>query len=258
MFATMQEYFRTLVGRFGEGWNRFWFTPSDPFTLSVLRILTGLTALYVVGSYSFDLVRFFGPNGLLPVETVRQLTFGSWRFSYLDYCTTPGALWAAHGVGLAILVCFTVGWLTRITSVLALVVTLSYFHRGPLLTSEMEPMLALLMVYLCLGPSGAYFSVDRWRLLRKMARTPGGKLQPTSPPLSFAATVSIRLIQVHLTIACVMMVLGKLSGGVSAEMGGGNVWWNGTAVWWLLARTESLVAQLAVSCQRLDSCHRGL
>ena len=39
------SYFRTLSSRFGNGWNRFWFAPSDPMTLGVIRIFTALVAL---------------------------------------------------------------------------------------------------------------------------------------------------------------------------------------------------------------------
>ncbi len=58
---------------FGQAWNRFWFTPSDPYTLAVLRVLVGLVATYNIFTYSFDLLRFFGPSGMLTTDLVRSL-----------------------------------------------------------------------------------------------------------------------------------------------------------------------------------------
>ena len=35
------DYFARLADAFGQGWTRFWFTPSDPTILSVIRICVG-------------------------------------------------------------------------------------------------------------------------------------------------------------------------------------------------------------------------
>lgn len=239
MFAAIQNYFHTLAGRFGQGWNQFWFTPTDPLTLGVLRVLTGLLALYWVGTYSFDLDRFFGPQGMVSLEIV-ELARGApergWRFSYLDYLKTPEDLRAGHVAALVVLALFVFGCWTRVTSVLALAVVLSYFHRGPLVTSLVEPVLAFVIFYLCLGPAGAYCSVDRWWARRKARSRPAYERQAgAAPPKSWAATVSVRLVQVHVTLVYVMMGLGKLYG---------DVWWDGTAVWSLVAKPQSPLVDL--------------
>ena len=169
MIDAIGNYFDTLTRRFGESWNRFWFTPSGATTLSVLRILTGLMALWLHLTLLPDLVSYFGPEGMLPVETVRQLDTdpqsGTSRyvFSYLSLCRTPGELQAAHAIGAAILVMFTIGAFSRVMSVLALAVVLSTIHRGVMLTAQVEPILTMVMCYLCLGATGAHLSFDLWR-----------------------------------------------------------------------------------------------
>lgn len=230
MTSVISDYFKTLSERFGAGWNRFWYTPSDPATLALLRIGTGLMALYFVSSYSFDIVRLFGPQGMLPIETVTELR-GDERggFSYLNYFRLAPELYAVHAVGLAILVLFTLGLFTRITSVLALIVVLSYIHRGPVLTGIFEPILTMVMFYLCLGPCGAALSLDAWRAKKQTG-------DDISPP-TFGATVSQRLVQVHLSVVYFMMAIGKI-----AELN--DTWWLGEAVWWLMARPESRVIDL--------------
>ncbi len=139
-----------------------------------------------------------------------------------------------HFVGLAVLVLFTLGLWSRLTSVLALIVILSDVHRGAMLTSQFEPVLTMVMCYLCLGPSGASWSLDRLLARRKattqLARSAIENLQP-----SWSATVSIRLIQVHLAMLLATMGMAKLFGAT---------WWQGMAVWWLVARPESRLVDL--------------
>jgi len=226
-------YFSRLVARFGEAWNRFWFTPSDPISTAVLRIGVGAIVLYSLATYGFELRRFFDPQyGMLPVATVEAMqiqTDRALRFSYLDYATDGTTLQVLHYGGLAVVAAFVVGLFTRVASVLTLVVFLSYYHRAPMLTSVAEPVLAFLLFYLCFAPAGAELSVDAWRRRRF-----GGAA--IAAPYSYAATVSLRLIQVHTALVYFLMFSGKQQNNFS--------WWNGTAVWWLIARTDSALVNL--------------
>jgi hypothetical protein len=230
----MANYFRNLAERIGEGWNRFWFTPSDPATLAVLRVLTGLVAIYLHVTFTPDLVALFGADGLLSPELADQLRFdpsanARWvGWSYLNYLQSPTELQIFHWLGLAVLAAFTVGWYTRVTSVLALIVVLSYFHRGMVLTGEAEPVLAFLMFYLCLGPCGRWLSVDAWLARRKAPSA------TEAPAASWGATVATRLIQIHVAAVCAMMVAGMTMATVI-----GPIWWNGEAMWWMIARPAS-------------------
>jgi hypothetical protein len=229
MITQIADYFTRLFGRFGEGWTRFWFTPSDPAVLSLMRLLTGLVVVYLHATLAFDLIALFGPDGLLPVAEIAPLEAGS--FSYLNYLSTPGELWAVHGIGLAILLLFTAGYWTRVTSVLALVVFLSDIHRAPMITSGTEPIAAMVMFYLCFAPCGRRFSLDRlWaRAAKDGARTESRVEKYTT------ATIATRLIQVHLALWIAMMGFSKLTG---------EAWWTGLAMWWLIARPESRLVDL--------------
>jgi hypothetical protein len=52
---------------------------------------------------------------------------------------------------------------------------------------------------------------------------------------SSAATVAIRAMQVHLVLVYAAMAIAQLQG---------DKWWQGTAVWWLMARPESRLVDL--------------
>ena len=224
MIKHVSDYFARLGGAFGAGWTGFWFTPSDPAMLGLIRLLTGLVVVYLHATLTFDLVDLFGPNGLLPAAEIAPLEQNTW--SYLNYFSSPGELMGAHLVGLAVMVLFAVGLWTRVTSVGALVVFLSDVNRAPMITSRTEIIAAMLLFYLCFAPCGRRLSID-WLLARR-AR---GAVATQAGELSTMATIATRLIQVHLALLVAMMGLSKLLG---------ESWWNGEAVWWLLARRESL------------------
>ncbi|HWA99908.1 MAG TPA: hypothetical protein VG713_15525 [Pirellulales bacterium] len=234
----IRSYLGTLVDRFGRGWNQFWFSPSDPLTVSLLRLLTGLLATWTLVTYTWDLDRLLGAQGFIPLADLKTLVdqrdlqsglSGAYRFSYFDYLTTPGQLRAAHAVSIAVVAAYTLGLFSRVTSVAAWFIMLSYFHRTAIVTSQFEAVLVFLMLYLCLGPSGAYLSIDRWL---KRRRSPAAA---TLAPLSSAATISLRLIQVHTCAMIVMMVLAKMYG---------DVWWNGTAMWWMMLNSPERIVDL--------------
>jgi hypothetical protein len=229
MIASIANYFARLFERFGEGWTRFWFIPSDAIVLSLIRLLTGLVAVYLHATLSFDLVRLFGSGGLLPVGEMAPLDAGA--FSYLNYLSEPAELWAAHLIGLAILVLFAAGFWTRVTTVLALVVFLSDIHRAPMITSGTEPLVAIVMFYLCFAPCGQRFSLDSL-LAHRATRGSRGAV-----PIVYSTTATIvtRLIQLHLVLWIAMMGFSKLTG---------EAWWTGLAMWWLIARPESRLVDL--------------
>lgn len=236
MRTSLRNYVTTSLEACGEGWNRFWFAPSDPIVLGAVRIATGLMALYWQLSYTPDLVEFFGRQGILPLEMLEVWRGGALNFSYFDEALGATPLYALHFAGTFVLLLFTLGVFTRFTSIAALLVTLSYIHRGPMLTALMEPILALIQFYLCLGPSGAALSVDAWRQHRSLQ----ARGLAAAPGVSSWATIAIRLLQVHITAVYVMMALAKI---------GSPAWWNGSAIWWLVVRPESsgfwLVPKLA-------------
>jgi hypothetical protein len=232
------SYFRTLSARFGTAWTRFWFVPSDPLTLGVIRILTAGAALGLYLTYLPDLNRLFGPGGLLSRDAMVQIRGDIPIFSIFDYAKSSSSLWILYWCGAAALFAMLIGLFTRVTAVLALVAVLSLIHRGPLLAARpVDEILAMLMFYLCLGPCGRTLSLDAWFQGRRSGSHDAAT--PRSLPSSLAssgATISTRLMQIHVTAIYVAMALAKLRGGA---------WWDGSAVWDLLAKPNWPLIQVA-------------
>jgi hypothetical protein len=221
------RYFSELGDRFGRGWNRFWFEPSDPLTLSVLRILVGLLALWYHLSYTTNLIDWFGPSGLLAIDVTREFLPG-WHPSHMFLTDSPSLLWTVHWLGVIVLLALVVGAFTRVSSILSFLLVLSYVNRAAMVSGQFEPVLTMMLLYLCIGPAGAYLSVDS--LLRKRRDAAASPADKSECQNSSLTTLATRLMQVHIAAFYLLAGLTKLVG---------PTWWGGEAVWWLAAQTET-------------------
>src|SRR5262249_54056114 len=135
----------------------------------------------------------------------------------------PGWVVAVHVAFLVAMFLFTIGFCTRLTSVLTWVGIISYIHRTPTTLFGMDTIMNILAIYLMIGPSGAALSVDRL-IARWWAGRQGRELGPPRPLVS--ANFAIRLMQIHFCIIYLASGLSKLQG---------PAWWNGNALWGTMA-----------------------
>lgn len=249
-----------------RGWEGFWFRPADPTPLGFIRICGGLVVLYVHLVYTLDLGLLIGPNAWMDKtaaeinRTEYPIRIMSWDWAEpklpspgpddVEFFQKWGAdprmlytkgmvtwsLWfhvqdpfwvgVMHGLVLLVMVLFTVGFCTRVTSALTWLAALSYIQRSPSTVFGMDTIMNIMLLYLTIGPSGATLSVDRW-LASRRARREGRTLPPPEP--SVLANFALRLMQVHFCIVYLSSGLSKLQGGA---------WWNGTALWGTMANPE--------------------
>lgn len=237
MIDAIRKYFADLSTAVGSGWNRFWFTPRTATTLGAMRIATGLLALYAVATFAPDLERWFGPGGMIPESMIEELYRREEQWlgqrSVFDVLP-PTWLWPAYWFSVAILAIYVLGLGGRVTAVLASVMTLSFFSRAPLLTDAFEHILAFLLVYLCIGRSSDAFSVAAF--LRHRPRPPASRLPPPASP---ANSISLRLLQIHVALAHLMMGLGQLAAPEGA-------WWNGEGIFLAAMRPGMSLVDLSV------------
>jgi hypothetical protein len=221
--AFLSRYIRDWARAAADGWNQFWFTPADPATLGLIRILAGAMLFYTHLAWGLQLADFFGADGWLSSEYARQFHGTPYAWSYLYGIESMPLLWALHGVALIVFAMLTLGLFTRITSALGFLITVAYAHRVPGALFGLDQINALLAMYVMLGPAGDAFSLDRWLSSRRL---------PTAAPAaipSVTANIAIRLIQVHMCIVYLFAGCGKLFG---------ETWWDGTALWGALANYE--------------------
>ena len=214
----------TSIREASGNWHRFWFDPADPYTLGIMRLLTGWMLVYNLLVWGLDLQAFFGFDGLLPLQSIldfhgRDPIFSFWFYVPEQWITT--AHWSC--VGIAVLFFLGVG--TRVTSVLAFLITISYSQRVPIANFGLDQILGMLCLYLAIGPSGACLSVDNW-WRRRRAQKQG--IVPTESRHA-SARVALRLIQLHMCVIYFWAGIAKLKG---------DSWFTGEAMWQVLANQE--------------------
>ena len=208
---------RNYFVRWFDALNDFWFTPRSPRMLGVIRILTGVLLLYSLAVWTLELSTFFATDGLLP-PSYRAASFA---WSHLDwFASSSTMLLVVHCVGMLVVLLFTAGIQTRVTSVLAAVIAIGYCNRSLGADFGLDQILAFLCMYCAIGNSGGAYSVDRMLAF--------GKSAPAPPP-SATTNIAIRLIQIHLCIVYFFAAVGKLQG---------ETWWRGEAVWRAMASYE--------------------
>jgi Vitamin K-dependent gamma-carboxylase len=163
----------------------------------------------------------------------RNLTTGSRVWSVWFHVTDPGWMMLIHLLTLVVMLLFTVGLCTRVTSALTWLLALSYIQRAPTTLFGLDTMMIIVLLYLMIGPSGAALSLDRllahwWARRRAEGKNrPAPAWQPPQP--SVTANFALRLIQVHFCMIYLASGLSKLQGAA---------WWNGTAMWGTMANYE--------------------
>lgn len=215
---------RVYFAELWQAWNRFWFTPTDPATLSLIRVLAGSMLFYTHLVWSLDLQAFIGLQGWLPVEFLRENIHQSqWSvWSVFFWIEQTWLLWCVHIFALVVFFCLMIGWFSRTAATLGFLFAVSYAHRvSPGAFFGLDKANCMLALYLMLGPCGARYSLDS--LLRRRR----GDVNPVQP--STSANVAIRLLQLQLCIMYLFTALAKMEG---------ETWRAGTAIWWAYAIPE--------------------
>lgn len=185
-----------------SAWNRFWYAPTDPATLALVRIAFGAVVTLWALSLLPDLGAFFSPSGVLgPVAPAH----GAWRWSLLDLGRSDLLLGAVYVALVSGAISLVVGWHTRVAAVVVFVTLISLTRSNPYVFNAGDALLRLLAFYVMLAPSGAEWSLDR--------RRAGG-------PAPAVPAWPLRLLQIQVSVMYAGAAVAKL---------GGPPWRDGTA-----------------------------
>ncbi len=229
--------------------DRFFFAPTSPSLIGLMRLLAGLTIFYIHFSYTFDLLSTVGPDAWIDQTRITEQRSQSlvyspstdwsdykedkslrkvFNFSIFYHVNHPTGIWAVHIGILVANLAFALGLFTRTTAVLTWIGLVSYIQRAPTHLFGMDTIAAIFCLYMMIGPCDQAFSLDSLlsRLRRKKAMDPSWD---APPPATGWATFVTRLMQIHFSII-------YLASGTSKLMGGS--WWNGNALWSVMANYE--------------------
>jgi hypothetical protein len=201
-----------------KDWGRFLFSPISARPLGAFRIVYGLLLLIYLGLMSVEFDYWYTSAGLLrgnePVEAAAPL-----RFSPLQYVNDPRIAHVFFAVTVMVAVAFTLGWHTRVMSVLLYLCMMSIYHRNVGSNGGPDAVPAILTFYMMFCPSGAAYSLDALRAARKR----GTAAEPLIIPWG------VRLLQMQICLIYFQSCVIKCQG---------SNWLNGTVVHYVLFLRE--------------------
>ena len=217
MIVAVRQYFETLIESAGNGWNLFWYRPTDGNSACLAsadrrRFRVSVAVLVQLRTHGDVRREWLGVSASdSSSDHRRDLAKSAPGFSHMFWVTSATGLWICHSIGLVILGALAIGYRPRATTPLSLLVVLSYIHRAPVMVSTFETVLSMLLLYLCLAPDRR-LSLASLRSFRE--------LQPSKCNESWLSNVCGRLIQVHICALYLVIATSKL---------GTPDWWSGLA-----------------------------
>ena len=222
----IRDWFRSLFTATTDGWNRFWFTPSHPATLSVIRIATGTLLFYSHMVWALNSSSFFGGTSWLNGPATDVLRGDGYGFSLLTLIDgQPAAMFTVHALALIASLYLAIGCFSRIAALATFALTISFANRNPGALYGFDQILGFLTLYLSVNPGHGWLSVDAWRARRRNQQ--GSRLSALGPQPT--VTIATRLIQLHLCLLYFVAGISKLKGAT---------WWSGVAFWGALGNQE--------------------
>ncbi len=228
------RYFRGLTDATTAGWNRFWFSATDPAPLAVIRIAIGMLLVYSHVVWALNSESFFGADAWLNADAVSAIQADGYLVSTLWWGDDwPTLIALVHGVAILNALLLTFGLWSRVAAPVAFLLTASFANRNPAALYGFDQVLGFVTLYLCVNPGHGWLSVDRWRELRRWQKHAGRRIVDTSQIVvaqpSVSANIATRLIQLHLCLIYLVAGLAKLKGAA---------WWSGVAFWGAIGNLE--------------------
>lgn len=187
-----------MTRRWGRRVDAFWFAPTDPATLALVRVAFGALVTLWALSLAPDLGAFFSTAGVIG-DAMPRGGNGTWSLLWIDHSDTTVA--AVYLALLAAAVGIMVGWRSRVCAAVVLVALTSLARANPYVFNSGDTLIRVLAFYLMLAPSGMEFSLDRRRA--RQQRRDVASTHPAWP---------LRLIQIQISIMYLGAVWSKFQG----------------------------------------------
>ncbi|MDA5108508.1 hypothetical protein O3V59_09055 [Brevibacillus thermoruber] len=193
---------------------------------SLARIGFGLIILYMYLIHYAQRYLLWSDGGLIDHDTYLAASMKDHAYSL--YMFSPSLVYfdLIYHLGIVVIILYLIGWKGRIVSVLNFIFTISLMDRNVLISDGGDNIMRLVLFYLLFANTTAYFSADAdayWRRRPLVEHTMWYKIKAVLH--NFAVLFCI----INL---CIMY----LTSGLYQVMG--EVWHNGTAVYYILQVDE--------------------
>jgi hypothetical protein len=197
---------------FVEAWNEFFFAEQSPIPIALFRILYGMAVLATLCLSREDWIAWYGPHAWVSLSTMQAFEPGP-RLNL--FTVMPASVFwvqVLFWVFVASTVCLTIGFLTRLNSVVVYVCLASIQQRNLFILHGGDTFLRVAGFFLIFSAAGAALSVDR--LIRIWRGKEGVEIRPRRPWAQ-------RMIQLELSLVYFVGFCWKVAGAM---------WVQGTAL----------------------------
>jgi hypothetical protein len=198
-----------------ESWNRFFFSVESPLPVCLFRIFYGLMVLTTIMLLRPDWLNWYGKHAWIGLPTVQRMEPGTRLNLFTVLPQNDAWIQALFWVFAVSAVFLTLGFLTRLSSVLVFLCLASIDQRNLYILHGGDTFLRVAGFFLMFAPAGAALSVDR--LLRVWRGKEGLAIVPVRPWAQ-------RMLQFELSLLYFAAFCWKIEGAS---------WVNGTALYYV-------------------------
>lgn len=212
-----------------QAWQKFWFDPVDLLNIAVFRIiLCGTLAAQDFGR-QWDVGLFFTDQGILPKALSLKVLPESYRpFAILSFWSDTW-VFAVHALLVFALLCVCLGVGGRLMGLLAAFLHLAFLHRNYGIAFGADQIGGIFLLYLALTKCQSRLSILR------LCKPPSGS-SAKSLSSGLLTPMFYRMVQIQLCVIYAYSGMEKLKG---------QTWWDGTALWSVLANPQMVVINLS-------------
>ena len=189
---------------------RFWVGQLDLRPLGLMRIVFGCVVFLATIDLSPVLEDFFSDSGVAPRTALLASLTRANRFCIFDLAGPDWMLWTLYLATLFAIVCFILGWHSRLATVAVFLGVCGIHERDLLVFDGSDSVIRVLLFWLMFMPVGARYSVDA------VLRTARGQ-----PLQTHGTAFPIRMGQIQVTWIYLNTIIHKWPGAS---------WHNGTAL----------------------------
>jgi hypothetical protein len=189
--------------RFVEAWNGFFFAPESPRPLALFRIVYGALVMATILLLRPDWLAWYGAHSWVTLATMQQVEPGP-RLNIFTLIPQQDAwVMALFWVFLGSAFLLTIGFLSRLNTVIVFLCLASIQQRNLFITHGGDTFLRVAGFFLMFAPAGAALSVDH--LVRVRRGKENFAVQPRSPWAQ-------RMIQFELALMYFVAFWSKVKG----------------------------------------------
>ena len=217
---------KDLIRNLWNGWSQFWFAPISLLNLAVFRIVFCGTLFLMYLSRQPDVTLYFTDAGILPKSMSSEVLLEFYRpILHFTFWSDAWVPWV-HGFFVLSLLLLCLGIGGRALGLIATFLHISFLQRNYSIAFGADQISVLFLFYLSMTQSCARLSV--------LSMTRRFQLKYQSIEFSDAfSSMGYRLLQVQLCVIYAFSGFEKLKGAS---------WWDGTALWTVMANSQMVVA----------------